>query len=785
MDREEGLTPVKNKRISKTKSSLVKNSEKLNGKPDLRKKLIKTNKKSPDIKRSRIQKKQDGGTLIEKQLPEVNVYPNNKFGDIARKQGLQTARNWQTVRNSVGQGRNDFINHPVTQGVLTLAPLPSGLEGVGKLGIPAKRLFNLANRKLGQLEHIARRTASTYLDKLNVKTTPNIPTEGLLKMSANSPEDAFYLSKLRLNEGGFDKLGIPEDLKLNRPSIGAFSYGQYKGDVQIADRIATFFSPKKGGKGSNARDYIKAASPVKSVPGFEVNPGQANAVYNKELRQFTNLIDKTPDQSWAKANNTNWVEAHEFTHLVDDIANSAGRSRKAPPGFKTTKINRSGTLSDYFTQDNYTELTARGNQIKNYFGITDPNQPITKDMWNYARKHYVKDIGVDNNMQELFRSVKDPDKFLDWLNPRLAGTAGVIGAGSAIESKQQGGTLVEKALPDVGVYPDNRWGHIARTQGLQRARNWRAVKEGTTKGINDFANDPRTQFVLAATPSPSGFEGIGRLWNTTDTAIHGNSSAGVSNVINSFKKEKGGTINKLQQGGLTPLGQNGLIINPDIFTSWSSLPVKNVNLEAITPTQIFLDNLYERPVTMVSPIKRIEDTPKQTTNYGRLIDTRKWDTPSNDEYSNLVEDFPERRKLGGKKAEFVERFTPIFKQALANHGISEEYVPYLLAQSGLESGWGKSESGKYNLSGIKDPSKKGSLRNTREVINGKDVRIKDYFRDYKDYQDWANHYVGLLNNKRYNAFNGGDFISNVVKGGYATDPNYAKSLRNILKSIKT
>ena len=28
-------------------------------------------------------------------LPEVNVYPNNKWGDIARSQGLETARNWK------------------------------------------------------------------------------------------------------------------------------------------------------------------------------------------------------------------------------------------------------------------------------------------------------------------------------------------------------------------------------------------------------------------------------------------------------------------------------------------------------------------------------------------------------------------------------------------------------------------------------------------------------------------------------------------------------------------
>ena len=47
-------------------------------------------------------------------------------------------------------------------------------------------------------------------------------------------------------------------------------------------------------------------------------------------------------------------------------------------------------------------------------------------------------------------------------------------------------TVATFGLPEVNVYPNNRWGDIARSQGLETARNWRKVKEGTTKGINDF-----------------------------------------------------------------------------------------------------------------------------------------------------------------------------------------------------------------------------------------------------------------------------------------------------------
>ena len=60
------------------------------------------------------------------------------------------------------------------------------------------------------------------------------------------------------------------------------------------------------------------------------------------------------------------------------------------------------------------------------------------------------------------------------------------------------------SLPEINIYPQNRFGDIARKQGLETARNWRKVREGTTAGINEFVNDPRTQFVQVLLPSPEG-----------------------------------------------------------------------------------------------------------------------------------------------------------------------------------------------------------------------------------------------------------------------------------------
>lgn len=80
-------------------------------------------------------------------LPEVTIYPQNKFGDIARTQGYETAKNWQTVRNATTAGINEFVNDPRTQMVLAAVPMPSGIEvlsdaiNIGKSASKSKQLF--------------------------------------------------------------------------------------------------------------------------------------------------------------------------------------------------------------------------------------------------------------------------------------------------------------------------------------------------------------------------------------------------------------------------------------------------------------------------------------------------------------------------------------------------------------------------------------------------------------------------------------------------------------------
>lgn len=132
------------------------------------------------------------------------------------------------------------------------------------------------------------------------------------------------------------------------------------------------------------------------------------------------------------------------------------------------------------------------------------------------------------------------------------------------------------------------------------------------------------------------------------------------------------------------------------------------------------------------------------------------------------------------RKEFVSTMRDAFRRKLEEKGLSTDYVDALVAQAALESAWGKSTSGKNNYSGIKG---KGTTRRTREVINGKSIYINDSFRDFDSLDEYANHQINLLNSPRYKAFSG-DFISRVVKGGYATDPNYKNIFNSVLKRVK-
>lgn len=62
------------------------------------------------------------------------------------------------------------------------------------------------------------------------------------------------------------------------------------------------------------------------------------------------------------------------------IPGKAEKAAKARERFDTGYIDKHISQPGYFSNKNGTELAARGSQLKDYYGLDDPNQEITEDM---------------------------------------------------------------------------------------------------------------------------------------------------------------------------------------------------------------------------------------------------------------------------------------------------------------------------------------------------------------------------------------------------------------------
>ena len=145
--------------------------------------------------------------------------------------------------------------------------------------------------------------------------------------------------------------------------------------------------------------------------------------------------------------------------------------------------------------------------------------------------------------------------------------------------------------------------------------------------------------------------------------------------------------------------------------------------------------------------------------------------------------------------DFTQRMLPHAREASAQTGIPAQFM---VGQAALESGWGKGEirsadgQQSFNLFGIKAG---GSWKGrsvavaTTEYVDGKPQRTVAAFRAYDSYADAFRDYANVLRaNPRYqNVIAQGQdaagFAQGLQRAGYATDPNYAQKLMNVIRQI--
>ncbi len=145
-------------------------------------------------------------------------------------------------------------------------------------------------------------------------------------------------------------------------------------------------------------------------------------------------------------------------------------------------------------------------------------------------------------------------------------------------------------------------------------------------------------------------------------------------------------------------------------------------------------------------------------------------------------------------AEFVHKVMPSIRRAAAQLGVNPLGM---LAQAALETGWGRrlphtaDGSSSFNIFGIKAGEEWTGARamsDTVEFNNGVATQRRSAFRAYGSIEESVADFAKLLRNSpRYRdalaaGQDAGAYIRHLGASGYATDPDYANKLNQIMNS---
>ena len=152
---------------------------------------------------------------------------------------------------------------------------------------------------------------------------------------------------------------------------------------------------------------------------------------------------------------------------------------------------------------------------------------------------------------------------------------------------------------------------------------------------------------------------------------------------------------------------------------------------------------------------------------------------------------PTAEATPAEREQFISELLPHANEAARELGVDPRA---LIAQAALETGWGRSQPGgdSHNLFGIKAGTHWNGASvqaNTQEFDAGIATRDVASFRAYGSPRESVDDYVRLIrDNPRYaGAMNTGSdvqaFASALQRGGYATDPDYARKLAAVAAEV--
>lgn len=147
--------------------------------------------------------------------------------------------------------------------------------------------------------------------------------------------------------------------------------------------------------------------------------------------------------------------------------------------------------------------------------------------------------------------------------------------------------------------------------------------------------------------------------------------------------------------------------------------------------------------------------------------------------------------MNAEQKSFIEVVGAIASADMKNSGVAASLTT---AQAILESAWGKSELTKtgnalFGIKATKDWKGKTLTRKTTEYEDGKKVQVEAEFRAYDTWEDSVkDHSAFLKKYKRYAKVIGEtdykEACKAVAAAGYATDPEYAKKLIELIETYE-
>lgn len=368
------------------KSPAVKDAEKLNGKRDMRKKFVKSSR--PTYKR-RIRKGQVGMRFVS-YVPVNN--PTIDYTDITNPinpfSEYYIPTTYNTEQALVVPEREDSKSDTVEETpVVASKPIA---EPVVNKPVASKVVNNTANSTWSS----PYKDRSKWMaDLTNAYKRAGITNDNAIRMLVS--QDALESAWGRSAQGKFN---------FGNLTTGAKWQGDY---VTGNDHDAAGNPIKQKFRSYNSMDEYAADKVqfLKRLYDFDENDNINKFVAkltgsNKGKRRYAearNYAD-TLKKVYNSYRSGGIIKYQNSGKLVGRYSDS--KEQEAELAYNVRQYFKRPEGRDYFRQSRATEQTARGTQIKNYYGLNEGNQDITPAMWEYARRNYVKDTGINNNMTE-------------------------------------------------------------------------------------------------------------------------------------------------------------------------------------------------------------------------------------------------------------------------------------------------------------------------------------------------------------------------------------------------